>query len=89
MAEGQIKIVFEPAAEGLYRAVVIEDDKGNRLAGSWQDTRPWSKDHAVRIIWAAEPEIQGEDLCRIVADGREVSEVLDQQDNPWKRPTIL
>ncbi len=77
MAEGQIKIVFEPAADGLYRAVCIEDDKGNVLKGSWHDTRPWRQEHALRIEWEEESEAVAAELHRITIDDKDVSDVLE------------
>ena len=80
MPEGRIKIVFEPTEEeGMYRAVCIEDDTGNVLEGSWQDTRPWRSEHAVRVIWAEDPEARKEGLHSITVDGQDVSEVLEDQ----------
>jgi hypothetical protein len=78
MAEGQIKIVFEPAADGLYKAVCIEDDKGNVLKGSWQDTRPWSAEHGVKIFWQQDLDA-AEELHRITVDNKDVSDVLEEQ----------
>jgi hypothetical protein len=79
MAEGQIKIVFEPAADGLYKAVCIEDDKGNVLKGSWQDTRPWRQEHGLRIFWEEESEVAAEELHRITIANKDVSDVLEEQ----------
>ncbi len=82
MAQERIKIVFESTGEeGIYRAVCIEDDAGNLLQGSWQDTRPWHSDHGVRVIWAEDPEARRENLHKITVDGKDVSEALEDQAN--------
>jgi hypothetical protein len=80
MAEGQIKIVFEPASDGLYKAVCIEDDKGNVLKGAWHDVRPWHQEHAVRILWEEESEVAAAELHRIMIDNKDVSDVLEEQE---------
>jgi hypothetical protein len=80
MAEGQIKIVFEPASDGLYKAVCIEDDKGNVLKGFWHDTRPWRQEHGLRIVWEEESEVAAEELHRITIDSKDVSDVLEEHE---------
>ncbi len=80
MAEGQIKIVFEPTEqEGLYRAVCIEDDKGNVLKGAWQDTRPWHPEHLVRVFWSDDPDAAEAGLHKIMVDNQDVSHALERQ----------
>ncbi len=78
MAEGQIKIVFEPTPDGLYKAVSIEDAQGNVVEGWWQDTRPWRKEHGVRVIWADESDASHADLHRIMVGDQDVSKALEQ-----------
>ena len=80
MADEQIKIVFEPTEEeGIYRAVCIEDENGNVLKGTWQDTRPWHKEHRVRVIWADEPHRPEKGLHQIIVDDQDVSDALEKK----------
>ena len=81
MPDGRIKIVFEPTdEEGLYKVVCIEDDNGNVLKGAWQDTRPWSREHRVRIILADDSDAPEPDVHKIMVGDEDVSEAM------WKRP---